>query len=89
MKERYLEVTYRGGKPIAGYLHLPRANGLKSARTEEMAPGLLMDFASDGQPIGLEVTAPTKVTVEDINAALTRLGLEPVAPEEVAPLLAA
>lgn len=89
MKERYLEVTYRGGKPIAGYLHLPRANGLKSARTEEMAPGLLMDFASDGQPIGLEVTAPTKVTVEDINAALTRLGLEPVEPEEVAPLLAA
>lgn len=89
MKERYLEVTYRGGKPIAGYLHLPHVNGVKSARTEEMTPGLLVDFSSDGQPIGLEVTAPARVTVEDINDALTRLGLEPVEPEEVAPLLAA
>ena len=89
MKERYLEVTYRGGKPIAGYLHLPHANGVKSARTEEMTPGLLVDYSSDGQPIGLEVTAPARVTVEDINDALTRLGLEPVEPEEVAPLLTA
>jgi hypothetical protein len=89
MKERYLEVTSRGGKPIAGYLHLPHASGLKNARTEEMVPGLLMDFTGDGQPIGLEVTAPGKVTIEDINAALTGLGLEPVAREEVAPLLAA
>ena len=63
MKERYLEVTYRSGKPIVGYLHLPRANGVKSARTEEMVPGLLVDFSIDGRPIGLEVTAPTKVTL--------------------------
>ena len=89
MKERYLEVTYRRGKPIAGYLFLPRANGVKSARTEEVAPGLLVDFSASGEPIGLEVTAPGKVTIEDINGALTKLGLEPVGPEEIAPLLAA
>jgi hypothetical protein len=89
MKERYLEVTFRRGKPLAGYLHLPRANGVKSARTEEAVPGLLIDFAASGAPIGLEVTAPDIVTVEDINKTLTRLGLEPVEPEELAPLLAA
>ena len=89
MKERYLEVTYRRGKPIAGYLYLPRENGVKSARTEEAAPGLLVDFSASGEPIGLEVIAPTQVTIEDINGALTKLGLEPVEPEEIAPLLAA
>ena len=89
MKERYLEVTYRRGKPIAGYLYLPRANGVKSVRTEEAAPGLLVDFSANGEPIGLEVIAPTQVTIDDINAALTRLGLEPVEPEEIGPLLAA
>lgn len=89
MKERYLEVTYRRGKPIAGYLHLPRPNGVKSARTEEVAPGLLVDFSADGAPLGLEVTAPRKVTLQDINRALTHWGLEPATFEEVAPLLAA
>jgi uncharacterized protein YuzE len=27
----------------------------KSARTEEVAPGVLIDFDADGQPIGVEV----------------------------------
>lgn len=39
MKDRYLEVTFRKGKPLAAYLYLPRATGVKSARTEEAAPG--------------------------------------------------
>jgi hypothetical protein len=89
MKERYLEVTYRRGKPIAGYLYLPREIGAKSARTEEATPGLLVDFSSAGELLGLEVVAPTEVTIEDVNAVLTQYGLEPVEPEEVAPLLAA
>jgi hypothetical protein len=89
MKGRYLEMTFRKGKPLAAYLHLPRAGGVKSARTEEMAPGILTDFAANGEPIGLEITAPTQVTAEQINAVLTRLGLAPIAPEELAPLNAA
>ena len=82
MKERYLEVTFRRGVPLAGYLYLPRGNGVKSARTEEAVPGLLIDFSEDGEPIGLEVTAPSKITVEDINSALAKLGLEPVVFED-------
>ncbi len=41
-----------------------------------MVPGLLVDFSAAGEPIGLEVTAPTRVTLEDIDGALTELGVE-------------
>jgi hypothetical protein len=89
MKGRYLEVTFRKGKPLAAYLYLPRPAGGKSARTEEMVPGILTDFTAKGDPIGLEITAPAQVTAEQINVVLTRLGLPPIAPEELAPLKAA
>jgi hypothetical protein len=89
MKGRYLEMTFRKGKPLAAYLYLPRPAGVKSARTEEMAPGILADFTAKGDPIGLEITAPTQVTAEQINVVLTKLGLAPIAPEELAPLKAA
>ena len=29
--------------------------GVKSARTDEIAPGILLDFDADGRPIGIEV----------------------------------
>jgi hypothetical protein len=41
MKERYLEITFRKGKPLAAYLYLPRRVGVKSARIVE-ASGLSM-----------------------------------------------
>jgi hypothetical protein len=88
MKGRHLEMTFRKGKPLAAYLYLPRAGGVKSARTEEMAPGILTDFAPSGEPIGLEVTAPTQAAAEQINAVLTRLCLAPIAPEELVPFKA-
>jgi len=33
-------------------------------------PGLLIDLSESGEPIGLEITAPGTVTLDDINAAL-------------------
>jgi uncharacterized protein YuzE len=89
MKERYLEVTFRKGKRIAGYLYLPRSGETKSARTEQAVPGLLIDLSESGEPIGLEITAPGRVTLNEINAALNRLGLDPISADELAPLLAA
>ena len=89
MKDRYLEVTFRKGKPLAAYLYLPRRVGVKSVRTEQAAPGLLVDYAMDRDPIGLEITAPDRVTIEEINAVLERLGLPIMASEELAPLRAA
>ena len=41
MRDRYLEITFRKGKMLAAYLYLPRVIGAKSARTEEVGPGLL------------------------------------------------
>ena len=89
MKERYLEVTFRKGRPLAAYVYLPRHGERKSAKTVEAAPGLLVDYAGSGEPISLEITAPAHVTVEHIDAMLVPLGVARMTPEEFAPLRAA
>jgi hypothetical protein len=45
-----LEVTFRLGRPLAAYLHLPRRPVDKSHRTEKAAPGLVIDFNQKRQP---------------------------------------
>jgi uncharacterized protein YuzE len=89
MKERYLEVTYRKGKAFAAYLYLPRNTGAKSARTEKVGGGMLVDYAAGGEAIGIEVTDPESVTPEDINRILDRLGQPRLRTEELGPLAAA
>ncbi len=89
MRERYLEVTFRKGKVLAAYLYLPRQPGTKSAQTREMAPGIRVDYSAAGEAIGIEITAPTHVTVQDVNLVLEHLGAAPLAPEEFAPIKAA
>jgi hypothetical protein len=88
MDSRYLEVTYREGRVVAAYLHLPRPAGVKSARTEPLGKGLLVDFSGDGTAIGLEIAAPGAVTPEEINAVLAKVGVSALGPEELAPLAA-
>ncbi len=63
MKEGYLEVTYRRGKPLAAYFYLPRDTRQKSVRKQRVEPGLIIDLSADGQPLGIEITAPTEVTL--------------------------
>ena len=70
MNETYLEITFRHDRPLAAYLYLPRQGDEKGARTEQAAPGLLIDFTADGRPIGLEITALGKVSAAVINEAL-------------------
>ena len=89
MKQRYLEVTFRNGKALAAYLYLPRPTGTKSVRTADFGDGLLVDYTSSGEPMGLEITAPGEVSVARINAVLAEIGLEPLAPDESEPLRAA
>jgi hypothetical protein len=89
MKEPYLEITFRHGRPLAAYLYLPREGDEKSARTEQVAPGLLIDFAANGRPIGLEITAPGRVSTALINQVLADLGLSPLSDADLAPLKAA
>jgi uncharacterized protein YuzE len=89
MKERYLEVTFRQGRPLAAYYYLPREAHQKSVRTRRVEPGLVIDFAADGQAIGIEITAPSKVTLAALNAVLDELGQVPATEVDLAPVLAA
>lgn len=74
MKQRYLEVTYRKGKPLAVYLYLPRPLGATSVKTEDAGAGMRVDYDAAGNAIGIELTAPSAVTLNDISELLTRLG---------------
>jgi uncharacterized protein YuzE len=89
LKPRYLEVTFRNGKPLAAYLYLPRNPGDASVRTVRHEEGLLIDFAEDGRAIGIEITAPRKVSLERLNRALAAVNQDPVTPEDLRPLAAA
>jgi uncharacterized protein YuzE len=88
MKHRYLEITFRKGKPLAAYLYLPRQAGARAVRTADAGRGLRVDFDAQGAPIGIEITAPATVTIADVNAVLAPLGVTNVEPEEWAPLAA-
>ncbi len=89
MKEPYLEVTYRRGKAVAAYYYLPRRPSDKSYRTSQPAPGLVVDYTRAGRPIGIEITAPSRVSVTVLNRLLRNLGFAPVSRGDLAPLRAA
>lgn len=86
MHNCYLEVTFRGGKPLAAYYYLPRTTEDKSVRVENRGPGLLVDLTADGRPIGIEIAIPSLVTLESINEILTQYGFEPIDALELRPL---
>ena len=89
MKEPYLEVTFRHGRPIAAYYYLPRGANQKSARTRRVEPGLVIDFTSEGQAIGIEITTPAKISLTALNAVLEEHGHAPASQADLAPVLAA
>ena len=83
----YLEVTFRKGKPQAAYMYLPRKTGDTSCRTVKHDSGLLIDFAEDGRPIGIEIPSPGKFSIETLNETLKSAKQPPVREEDLAPLL--
>ena len=89
MKVSYLEVTFRHGRPFAAYLYLPRQPKDRSYRTECVEPGLVIDYNRAGNPIGIEITAPRKLSVAALNQVLRRLGVPTVKRADLAPLRAA
>lgn len=88
MRQRYLEVTFRKGRPLAAYLYLPRASGARVARTLDGGHGVRVDLDERGALLGIEITAPGAVTVVELNAILVRYGLAALDAEEWAPLAA-
>jgi hypothetical protein len=89
MRRPYLEVTFRKGKPIAAYLYLPRRSGVKVAHTVEIRPQIQVDYAASGEPIGVELTAPTAVDVATINEVLAEVGAPHLEADDLRPLRAA
>jgi len=89
MNDSYLEVIFRHGRPMAAYYYLPRRPKDKSYRTKRVEPGLVIDFARDGRPIGIEIVAPDKLTLTVFNRVLRELGFRPLKRADLAPLLAA
>ncbi len=76
-------ITYRMREPFAAYIYLAGKPGQRSARTEEAGPDLVVDYAADGTPIGIEIISPGHVTLEEINSVFDRLGLRRPAPAEL------
>lgn len=89
MAQPYLQVTFRKGKPLAGYYYLPRRPGDVSARSEKFAEGMIVDYAADNRPIGIEFTSPSRINLADVNRVLALLHAEPASPADLAPLAAA
>ena len=85
--QRFLEITYRNGKTLAAYFMLPRKADDRSVRTERYDPGLLVDYTTDGRAIGIEITAPSKLTLAAFNESLAAANQPPATPDDLAPLI--
>jgi len=88
MHGRYLEITYRQGRPLAAYLYLPRRENDKSQRVIQEGHGLLVDMAEDNRPIGIEILSPQEVSPAVLNEILAKYRLPPLERGELAPLVA-
>jgi len=88
MCKQYLEVTYRRGKPFAAYLYLDRRPGDKAARSERRED-FVVDFASDGRVIGIELIRLRQISLGALNEALSAAQTVSLVPDDLAPLSAA
>ena len=84
----FLEVTYRRGKPFAGYLHFREAPSDVPCRTEEIQPGILVDVTADGQVVGIEFLSPDRLTPDDVKAIQGALVGQSLPVEDLAPIMA-
>lgn len=89
MKDKYLEITFRKGKVVAAYLYLTRDTKGASTHTKKEKEEIIIDFNRSGEVIGIEITAPAKVSITEINEILEYYHLSPLTPQEFAPLLKA
>lgn len=79
MKEAYLEVTYRSGRAVAAYYYLPSRGSQKVARTRLAEPGLIVDFAADGRPLGVEIKCAIEAQVGRAEPSATGIRLRAIA----------
>jgi len=53
MSNRYLEITFRKGKPLAAYLYLTGKKSAQCAKAIKVDEGLIADYDQDGVPSDL------------------------------------
>ena len=70
---------------MVAYYYLPRRPKDKSHRTKRVEPGLVIDFARDKSPIGIEILAPDKLILAVFNQVLRELGFPPLKRADLAP----
>jgi hypothetical protein len=88
MHDRYLEITYRRGRPLAAYLYLPRHEKDKSERVIQEGPGIMVDIAEGNRPIGIEILSPHDISLTLLNDILAKYSLPMLDGAEFAPLTA-
>lgn len=89
MNESYLVITYRRGRAVAAYFHLPGRAGQKSHRSTEYEPGIVVDFSCGGTPLGVEIVNPASITLKSMNRVLRKIGAGTLRRTDLGPLLAA
>ncbi|HEX5011484.1 MAG TPA: hypothetical protein VFY71_13900 [Planctomycetota bacterium] len=89
MRTPYLEVSYHRGRVLAAYYYLTSRAGRRTARTRRVGEGLLLDYAPNGEPLGIEIVSPSIVTLAAFNRVLRSLDLEPIKAEKFKALRAA
>lgn len=87
MKQTYLEMTFRKGKPLAAYLYLPRAHGQISTRIEQLEEQVQADYSADGKMIGIEFLSPATMTPADLSRILAEAHLDQATLKELSPLI--
>jgi uncharacterized protein YuzE len=89
MHDRYLEITFRKGKPLAAYIYLSRKTGEKASSSKKYKEGIVVDFNDKNNVIGIEITSPVQIQAAEINGILKQLHVTPISEQDLAPLKAA
>ena len=89
LREIHVNASYREGVLYAAYLHVVPKPTSPWSRCELIAPGLLIDWSTTDEPLGIEIFLPHQVTRELVNLEVRRAGLPPMSDRDFAPLRAA
>ena len=84
-----LQITYRRGRPFAAYIYLDQASTGRVARSEAVAPEIVVDYDDESNPLGVEIASPEGTTLDEILKVFDRLGIDRPDLSELDPLVAA
>ncbi|MGR3177663.1 MAG: DUF2283 domain-containing protein [Candidatus Anammoxibacter sp.] len=89
MKDIYLEITFRKGKPFVAYLYLTGKNEIQSSKSIKIEEGLIADYDQNGVLSGLEIISPSTTSIQQIMNVMKKIHAGPISEKELLPLNAA